>query len=114
MSFIGWWLRGEHARHRGEKNLDDLDRTKECPALTWKLADAKNRFSEVVRLALTEGPQRVARRGDAVIVVAETEYRELTGERPSFTRYLLGGTDEAGFDGLDFGRERSPMRDVEF
>lgn len=41
---------------------------------TWKLEDAKARFSEVVRLALSEGPQRVMRRGrDAVIVSAERQ-----------------------------------------
>ena len=46
---------------------------------TWKLEDAKNRFSELVRRALANGPQRVTRGGrDAVIVVAEREYERLT------------------------------------
>jgi prevent-host-death family protein len=37
----------------------------------WKLEDAKNRFSEVVRLALAHKPQRVTRGGrDAVIVLS--------------------------------------------
>jgi hypothetical protein len=31
--------------------------------VTWKLQDAKARFSEVVRLALTAGPQDVTVRG---------------------------------------------------
>lgn len=34
----------------------------------WNLADAKNRFSEVVNLALTEGPQFIRRRADEVVV----------------------------------------------
>jgi prevent-host-death family protein len=42
---------------------------------TWKLEDAKNRFSEVVRLAMAEQPQRVTRNGrDAVVVVSAAEY----------------------------------------
>jgi prevent-host-death family protein len=37
----------------------------------WKRADAKARFSEVVRRARTEGPQQVSVRGkDAVIVIS--------------------------------------------
>ena len=38
--------------------------------MTWKLAEAKARLSEVVRLALVDGPQRIERRNDAVVVVA--------------------------------------------
>jgi phosphopantothenoylcysteine decarboxylase/phosphopantothenate--cysteine ligase len=36
----------------------------------WAVADAKNRFSELVTKALTEGPQRVSRRGRTVVVSA--------------------------------------------
>jgi prevent-host-death family protein len=45
---------------------------------TWKLEDAKNRFSEVVRLALSDQPQRVTRNGrDAVVVISAAEYDRL-------------------------------------
>jgi len=45
---------------------------------TWKLEDAKNRFSEVVRLALTNQPQRVTRNGrEAVVVISADEYERL-------------------------------------
>jgi prevent-host-death family protein len=44
----------------------------------WKLEDAKNRFSEVVRLAMANGPQRVTRGGrDAVVIVGAAEYEAL-------------------------------------
>lgn len=44
----------------------------------WKLEDAKNRFSEVVRRARDEGPQMVTRHGrDAVVVMSVDEYRDL-------------------------------------
>ncbi len=36
---------------------------------TWKLQDAKARFSEVVRLAQTEGPQKVTLHGKEVVTV---------------------------------------------
>ena len=45
---------------------------------TWKLEDAKNRFSELVRRALARGPQRVTRGGrDAVIVMSAVDYERL-------------------------------------
>jgi antitoxin Phd len=78
--------------------------------MEWTLVDAKNRFSELVRRAIAEGPQRVLRRGDgAVVVVAERDYEKLTGKRPEFKRMLLEGPD---FDELDLARDRAPMRDV--
>lgn len=39
----------------------------------WKLADAKNRFSEVVDEALSKGPQVVTRSGRKVVVVMDYE-----------------------------------------
>jgi prevent-host-death family protein len=41
----------------------------------WKLQDAKARFSEVVRRAQTEGPQRVTVHGkDAVVILSAADY----------------------------------------
>ena len=77
--------------------------------MEWNLADAKNRFSEVVNLALTEGPQRVRRRKDTVVVVAAEEFERLTGRRPGFKDYLTRGES---FEGLDLTRDPSPDRDV--
>ena len=37
----------------------------------WQVAEAKNRFSELITKALKEGPQRVTRRDETVIVMAE-------------------------------------------
>ena len=31
--------------------------------MTWNLSDTENRFSEVFRLAITEGPQKIIRGG---------------------------------------------------
>jgi prevent-host-death family protein len=48
----------------------------------WRLQDAKARFSELVRLAHSEGPQHVTLHGrDAVVVVDADEFLRLKGER---------------------------------
>ena len=78
--------------------------------MTWNLADAKNRLSEVVNLALNEGPQTITRRNDTVVLISAETYAELTGKKPDFKEYLLQGV---GLDELDLTRDQTPMRDVE-
>jgi prevent-host-death family protein len=80
--------------------------------MEWRLADAKNRFSELVTRALAEGPQRVRRHDDAVIVVAERDYEKLTGKRPDFKEFLMG--EGPSFERLSLTRDDSPMRDPKF
>ncbi|MDR3619258.1 MAG: type II toxin-antitoxin system prevent-host-death family antitoxin [Paludisphaera borealis] len=77
--------------------------------MTWKLAEAKNRLTEVVNLALTEGPQTITRRSDTVVVISAARYAELTGRKPDFKDFLIQGES---FEGLDLTRDQSPMRDV--
>lgn len=49
---------------------------------SWQLQEAKNKFSEVIRKAQTEGPQTITKHGeDAVIVMSIKDYRKL--EKPS-------------------------------
>ena len=44
----------------------------------WQLQEAKNKFSEVVRLAKSEGPQAVSVRGRVeAYVVSQEEYEQL-------------------------------------
>lgn len=78
--------------------------------MAWHLADAKNRFSEVVNRALTRGPQLVLRRRDAVVVLARRDYERLAGKRPSFKQFLLG--KGPSLRGLDLRRDKSPARNV--
>lgn len=48
----------------------------------WRLQDAKARFSELVRLAHSDGPQHVTLHGrDAVVVIDSDEFRRLKGGR---------------------------------
>lgn len=76
----------------------------------WRLAEAKNRFSELVTRALAEGPQRVRRHDAAVIVLAESEYEKLTGKKLDFKQFLLG--EGPCFEGLDLTRDSAPPRPV--
>lgn len=76
--------------------------------MNWLLAEAKNKFSEVVRLALAEGPQRVQRRHDAVIVLDEREFNRLRGASSGFKAFLCAGPS---FAGLDLERDTSGMRE---
>ncbi len=56
----------------------------------WKLEDAKARFSEVVRLACEQGPQRVTVWGrEAVVVVSAADYARLAPAAASPTLAAL-------------------------
>lgn len=60
----------------------------------WKLQDAKNRFSAVVREAMAGYPQRVTRHGKpAVVVLATADYERLQrledAHAPSLQELLL-------------------------
>lgn len=78
--------------------------------MDWMLAEAKNKLSEVINLALTQGPQRVRRRNQSVVILDENEYQRLTGVRPSFKNFLMQGPS---FEDLDLGRDKSLGRDFE-
>jgi len=75
----------------------------------WNLADAKNKFSEVVNRAIHQGPQTISRRGDKVVVIDERSYQKLRGAKLSFIDFLFKGP---GLKGLDLKRDPSPMRKV--
>lgn len=78
--------------------------------MQWKLAEAKNKFSELVNRALSEGPQEVERRGDRVIVISKVEYEKLSGKTPNFKTYLLNGPS---LEGIDLERKHSKIREVD-
>lgn len=82
---------------------------------TWKLEDAKNGFSEVVRRALAHQPQRVTRGGrDAVVVISAEDYAALTGTQnlvEFFRKSPLAEAFQAGE--IDLTRQRDFGRDVD-
>ena len=79
--------------------------------MSWQLQEAKQRFSELVRRTLEEGPQVVTRHGEEVVVVVPVEeFRRMNGEKPSFKEFLLSAPD---LSVLDLERPREFPRDVE-
>jgi antitoxin Phd len=84
---------------------------------TWKLEDAKNRFSEVVRLALADQPQRVTRNGrEAVVVISAEEYARLAHPQNLFEFLQASPLAEAVAAGefeLDLERPIDPPRDID-
>lgn len=78
----------------------------------WRLAEAKNRFSELVTRALAEGPQRVRRHDAAVIVLSERDYEKLTRKKRDFKQFLMG--EGPSFEGVDPARDETPSRQIEF
>lgn len=78
--------------------------------MEWKLAEAKNKFSEVINRVLLEGPQKVVRRDQSFIIMEESQYEKLTGKKSSFKDYIL---NLPSLDGLDLSRDQSPMRNTD-
>jgi len=79
--------------------------------MQWRLAEAKNRFSEVINKALSEGPQKVTRRDDTIIILSKKDYEKLTGKRSGFKDFLLNQAPV--LDDIELGRDKAPMRAVD-
>lgn len=79
---------------------------------SWKLEDAKARFSEVVRRARSEGPQRVTVRGkDSVVIISVEELERLTKAEPK--KPLVDFMESLALKELVLEREPDYGRDVE-
>ncbi len=88
--------------------LDSLDGG---APMEWQVQEAKQRFSELVRRATSDGPQTVTRHGQAVaVVVSAEEYERLTKPKVSFKDYLLSGPD---LSELDLTRQKEYPREIE-
>lgn len=80
----------------------------------WALQDAKARFSEVVRKAQTEGPQRITVHGrEKVVVVSVEEYRRVKGEPSGQALVKLLQDSPLRDISIDRLRTRSRVRGVE-
>lgn len=82
---------------------------------SWQLQTAKARFSEVFRLARTEGPQRITRQGkEGVVMISDEQYHRLTlkSRQPKSIVQFFRQSPLVGVD-LDLERDKDPGRDVE-
>ena len=70
--------------------------------MIWQVQEAKQRFSELLRVAHVDGPQFVTRHGQEVAVVIDiVDYRHMRREEAGFKDYLLSGPR---FDELELSR----------
>lgn len=81
----------------------------------WQVQTAKARFSEVFRLARTEGPQLITRQGkEGVVVISDDQYDEFVG-RAHQPKTLVQFFRESPFVGveLDLERQKDEGREIE-
>lgn len=79
----------------------------------WQLQEAKAKLSELVKKAVTEGPQEITVHGKpSVVVLSQSEFEKLTAkkDKPSLVDFLLN-SPLRGLD-IDFERDKSPCRDT--
>ena len=82
-----------------------------APARTWRVAEAKARLSEILRLAHEQGPQRIGVRR-TFIVVSERLWREQSPGREPLGRWLVDNVPR-GAD-LAIPRARKSRRKIPF
>jgi antitoxin Phd len=76
----------------------------------WRVQEAKTRFSEVIELARSEGPQTITRHGkERAVILSVEDYRSLIAHKPDFRAFLLGGPK---VDDFAIERDRDTGRDV--
>lgn len=66
---------------------------------TWQIQQAKQRLSEVIRLAGTEGPQMITNRGEPIVwIISDQEYTELRKDQENIVDFF----------------QRSPHKEIDF
>ena len=79
---------------------------------SWKVAEAKARFSELIDRALQEGAQEITRHGRrAVVVVSAKEWDRRAARKESLVEFLEKSPLKGS--GLELERLRERPRDVE-
>jgi prevent-host-death family protein len=82
--------------------------------MSWQLQEAKQKFSELVRRTLEEGPQVVTKHGEEVVVVVPVEeFRRMSGDgekKMDFKEFLMSAPD---LSVLDLERPKEFLRDIE-
>ena len=99
-------------RNEGRRRNPTRDRIQAAHSATWKLEEAKAKFSEVVRRAHDQGPQYVTVRGKrAVAIIDAAELDRLLPANPAVVP-LVEFLERLYIEGLDLTRERDLGRDI--
>ncbi len=82
--------------------------TEQPPRGRWRLQDAKARFSELVRMAHSDGPQHVTLHGrEAVVVVDADEFNRMKGAQTG--ELLIEALQASPHRQIDIEPSRSAM-----
>jgi antitoxin Phd len=85
------------------------------PAHSWQIQTAKARFSELFRLARTEGPQLITRQGkEGVVMIPVEQFEQLVGksDQPKSLVQFFRESPLVGVK-LDFERDKDTGRDID-
>ncbi|HAJ80087.1 MAG TPA: type II toxin-antitoxin system prevent-host-death family antitoxin [Fibrobacteres bacterium] len=75
----------------------------------WKLQDAKNKFSEVINNAETDGPQEITRHGKkTAVVLSFGEYQKLKKKQGGLLEFF----NKSPLKGLNIERVKDYPREV--
>jgi prevent-host-death family protein len=78
----------------------------------WQLQEAKNKFSEVVEKARSEGPQFVTKHGkESVVVISVEDYQRIIKPKSNFFHFIQ--SSPLSKITIDIERDKSVSRDVE-
>lgn len=79
---------------------------------TWQLQEAKNKFSELVEKAKSEGPQFVTKHGkESVVVLSVEEYRNIIKPKSNLLQFIQASP--LSKTSINFDRDKSLTRDIE-
>jgi prevent-host-death family protein len=79
---------------------------------TWKLQEAKNKFSKLVKKAQSEGPQFVTKHGkESVVVLSIEEYQNISKPKSNLFQFIQASplTENS----IIVERDKSIARDIE-
>lgn len=89
---------------RRSENTDDRK--------VWTIAEAKAKLSEVLRLAESEGPQRIGTRKSFVVVPEEIWLKREEPERMPMGRWLLEKMPRGAY--IEVPRDEGPERPIPY
>ena len=73
----------------------------------WQIQDAKNKLSEVIALALKQGPQLITKHGErTVVVVSYAEFKKLSKSQGKLSEFFHASP----LTGMDLTRDKSLPR----
>jgi len=102
-------------KKKQQKSITDHSLHHQHTGQEWQLQTAKARFSELFRLARTEGPQLITRQGkDGVVMLGVEEYEQLVSRsrQPKSLLDFFRNSPLVGLE-LQFERDRDSGREIE-